>query len=829
MKIFKYSIRQARREWRSGELRALAAALAVAAAAMAAVGSFTERIEKALRASANELLAADLVVASRRIPAADWGEQAAARDIATTTTVEFPSVAFSGDASMLVQVKAVAAGYPLRGKLKISDAPFAPAREAGGIPEPGTVWVDPRLLGELQLAVGDPLELGELTFTVARVIALEPDRASGVFNLAPRVMMNLEQLEPAGLVGSGSRVRYRFLIAGQAGAVEAFRDWLEPKLESGQFFQSLEDTQQQVGAALDRAQRFLSLAALTAVILAGVAIIIAVRRFVERHLDTVAILRCLGARQRPVMLSFVAQLVWLALPAISLGCVLGYLAQSLLVVGMGDLIPEQLPLPGPLPALAAAATGLLALLGYGVPPLLRLRTVPPVRVLNRQLGQPAPTHFLLYLAPVAFSLALILWQARDAKLGLLMAAGILASLALLAGAAALLVRSLKRLSHGRGVAWRFGLANVSKRGGGTLLQIAGIGLGMMVIFLLSVIQTELLRGWRDTLPADTPNFFLINIQPDQVDSTGRYLNEHGIVSQGLFPMAVARLTAINGEAPDPDDYDNPRARFRIEGNVNLSWSEELPAANRIIEGSWWGAERNQPLVSLAESWAEIFDLKVGDELSFAVGAEEVTARVASIREVDWDSFQVNFFILLSEGAVGEVPRTYISSLHVPEDRFDEVSGLVRMHPNVSVLDVGAILKRVRDIIERVSLTVQFVFGFTLLAGITVLLAALQSGLTERIYEGAVLRTLGGSRRQLRLAVLSEFSLLGGVAGLLAALAANLVGLVLADQVFNIVYQPAWWLLALGLILGAAGIGLTGLAGSQPVLRTPPVATLRRAA
>ncbi len=829
MKILSFSLRQARREWRSGELKALAAALAIAAAAMAAVGSFTERVEKALRAGANELLAADLVVASRRIPGADWSEQATARGLETTTTVEFPSVVFAGEASMLVQVKAVAPGYPLRGRLEVSDAPFEAAEPAGGIPASGSVWVDPRLLGELELTVGDSLELGELRFAIDKVIALEPDRASGVFNLAPRVLMNIDRLDAAGLVGTGSRVRYRFLIAGEPAAVADFRAWLDPKLEPGQFFQSIEDTQRQVGSALDRAQRFLSLAALTAVILSGIAIVIAVRQFVNRHLDTVAILRCLGARQRPVMLSFVAQLVWLALPALGLGCVLGYGAQELLVLGMGDLIPEDLPWPGPLPALAAALTGLLALLGYGVPPLLRLKTVPPVRVLNRQLGQPAPTHFLLYLAPVAFSLALILWQARDFKLGLLMAAGIAASLGLLAGAAAVLVRSLKRFSHGRGVAWRFGLANVSKRGAGTLLQIAGIGLGLMVIFLLSVIQTELLRGWRDTLPADTPNFFLINIQPDQVDSTEAFLRNHGIGSQGLFPMAVARLSAINGERPDPDDFDNPRARFRIEGNVNLSWSEELPAANRIIEGEWWGNERDQPLVSLARSWSEVFDLQLGDELSFTVGAEEVTARVASIREVDWDSFQVNFFILLSEGAVGDVPRTYISSLHVPDESFDQVSGLVRMHPNISVLDVGAILKRVRDIIERVSLTVQFVFAFTLLAGVTVLIAALQSGLSERIYEGAVLRTLGGSRRQLRLAVLSEFSLLGGVAGLLSALAANAVGWVLADQVFNIGYEPAWWLLALGLLAGAAGIGLTGLIGSQAVLRTPPVATLRRAA
>jgi putative ABC transport system permease protein len=809
-------------------LRALVAALAISAAALSAVGAFTERVEKALATSANELLAADLVVRSRRVFDNGWDQEAATRGLASARTTAFPSVAFHGDESLLVQVKAVSEGYPLRGKLTLSEQPFGPARNADSAPPAGTVWVDPGVVNQLQVPVGESLELGELKLIVDAVIVLEPDRANGLFNIAPRVMMNASDLAASGLIGEGSRVRHQFLIAGDEEPMADFRSWLESRLQPGQYFQSLKDSQQQVASALDRSQRFLSLAALTAVILAGVAVVISVRQFVSRHLDTVAILRCLGAPQRPVLTAFALQLLWLALPALVVGVALGYGAQSLLVWGMGDLIPESLPLPGLVPGALAMLTGLLALFGYGFPPMLALRQVPPVRVLNRQLGQPRPSHLLSYLAPVGFSIGLIFWQARDVTLGVAMTGGIAATIALLTGAAWILVRMLRQLSKGRGLSWRFGLANVAKRGSGSLLQIAGLGLGLMVIFLLGVIQADLMKGWRESLPENAPNYFLINIQPEQVESTRQYISEAGIKSQGLFPMATARLLEINGEVPDPEDFADPRAENRIKGNVRLSWSEELPKANRVIKGEWWSTDQQAHQVSLARSWADELELEIGDTLTFDVGSERVTAEITSIREVDWDSFEVNFFILLTPAAIDEVPHSFISSLYVEPTKGDQVSNLVRLHSNISVINVGAVLQRVRTIIDRVSLTVQSVFGFTLLAGVTVLVAALQAGLVARIYEGAVLRTLGGSRKQLRRAVLSEFAMLGGVAGLLAAVAAIAVGWILADQVFKMPYQPSLWLPPAGLALGAIGIALTGLIGSRPVLSTPPVAILRKA-
>ncbi len=827
MKVLSFSLRQARREWRAGELRELAVALLIAAAALAAVGAFTDRAGQALKANANELLAADLVLRSRTAPNETWLAEAERRGLSHATTVEFPSVVFFGERSLLISVKAVTAGYPLRGSLSLADRPFGEEYPAAGVPPPGRLWADARVFNQLDAGVGDALELGDLVLNGARVIAMEPDRGSTVFNLAPRVMIHYSDLPASGLIGEGSRVRYQWLLAGEASNVDAFRDWLAERLQPGQFFRSLEDSQQQIARTLERSNRFLSLAALTAVILGGIAVIISVRHFVRRHLDTVAILRCLGARQRPLLAAFALQLLWVALPALIVGCVLGYSAQAALVWSMGDLLPDGLPLPGWQPALTAVATGLLALLGYGLPPLLALGRVPPVRVLNRQIGQPRPGHVLSYVLPVGFSVVLIAWLAGDLNLTLAISGGILATLLLLTAVAALLIRALKRFSRSRSISWRFGLANVSKRGGGTLLQMAGLGLSLMVMLLLAVVQADLLKGWRDSLPEDAPNFFLINIQPDQVDAVDAYVGQTGMQSQGLFPMATARLTGLNGRTPDAGDYTDPRAEFRIRGTINVSWAAELPRGNTLVQGEWWDPSATEPQVSLAESWAEVFGLEVGDSISFSVASDEVTARVASIREVDWDSFEVNFFILLSPGAVGEVPRTYIGSLNVPPAEVNALTELSRRHSNISIIDIGSLLQRVRTIIERVSLTVQIVFLFTVLAGVTVLAAALTASLSQRTYEGAVLRTLGGSRTQLRHAVLAEFTVIGGMAGLLAGAASLVIGWVLATQVFAIPYQGSLWLPAAGAVVGAAGIGLLGLLGNRSVLRTPPMAVLRK--
>ena len=827
MKIFRFSLRQVRREWRAGELRALALALTVSAAALTSVGAFSERVRKALTQGANELLAADLVIQSRQVVNPQWAEEANRRGLSSALTIEFPTVAFSDSGSVLVQVKGVSSGYPLRGKLTLAKESYGPTTVAEAIPGAREAWVDPRVLAELGLNVGQTMELGDHQFAVNQTIAFEPDGGGGVFNLAPRVMLAFESIEQAGLLGPGARVQYRQLIAGDPTEIATFSRWLKPRLSAGESIQTLADSQQQIGRALDRANQFLLLAALTAVLLAGIAIVIAVRQFVERHLDTVAILRCLGSGQTNIICAFALVLLWAALPALLLGAALGYACQHLLILSLGDLLPTTVPQAGPGAVIIAMGIGLLTLLGYGIPPLLRLRRVPPVRVLNRQMGNAPASQFTSDAIVVIFSLGLIWWLSSDIKLGAVMAGASLGAGLLLAAGAFLLIRLARRLAKGRTLGWRYGIANLARRNRGVLMQVAGLGLGLTAIFLLGVIQRDLMTGWRNTLPANAPNFFLINVQPDQINIIEQHFERTQADTQGLFPLAVTRLTAINGEVPNPDSLPTPRARRRIDGNMNISWGNDLSIGNTIVQGQWQDPAVEGPQISLAQSWSQSMGLTLGDRLTFGAGSVEITGTVSSIRAVDWDSFQPNFFITFSDTPTQTLPHTYISSVFLPEGQFSIVAELVRQLPNVSVIDVGTLMKKVRDMIERVSLTVQIVFLFTLLAGVVVLLAALSAGLSQRQHEGAVLRTLGGSSRQLRSAIFSEFATLGAVAGVLAAVAALGAGALLAREVFEIEYQISWWLPALGLAAGGLCIGTTGLLGSRSVLQTPPMVTLRQ--
>ena len=821
MRLLSIAWRLASRELRGGELGALIAALLVATAALTAVGAFAERVEGGLKASANELLGGDLVVASRYALDPAWQAEAASRGLQTATAAEFPTVVFAEDQSMLVQAKAVSQSYPLRGKLEVARSLDAPGESVASGPAPGTAWVDARVLSELGMRMGDIVAVGDVDLTVEKVIRLEPDRAGGLFALAPRVLFSENDLQSAGLLGEGSRARFSLLLAGTSTVVDEYRQWLSPR-RGDAFFQTLEESQQQLSSALDRARRFLSLAALTAVLLSGVAIVIAVRQFVQRNLDTVAMLRCVGASQREILTLFTALLIFVGVPSLILGVGAGYAAQAGLIAAMGELIPESLPEAGVMPALAGLVTGITILLGFGIPPLIRLRSVSPIRVLSRQLAEENGRQWVTYLLPIAFAVALVFWQAQDVELASLMVGGIAGATIGLALAAWIAIALAARWRNAAGIGWRYGVANVARRRGASLLQVSGLGIGLTVLFLLGVVQSDLLRSWRSALPENAPNYFLINIQPDQVPALDENLQAAGAQYNGIFPMAVARIIQINDEDPNPDSR---RARRRIDGTIRVSWAETLPPANRIVRGQWWTGQQQ---VSLAESWAESLNLDVGDTLTIGVGDTETTVTVANIREVEWDSFEVNFFVLMSPDSVQEFDATFLTSLYLPRSDFSRLSAAIRPFANISVIDVGTILDRVRTITERVSLTVRIVFLFTLAAGIVVLLAVLRAGLRARLFEGAVLRTLGGERRQLRRAVAAEFAVIGGIAGLLGAIASLIIGWQLAERAFGVDYQPSLWLIPAGTLGVGVAVAAIGLWGARRVLRTPPVVVFRQA-
>lgn len=822
-----FSLRALRRDWRAGELRILSIALIIAVGGLTTVGFFVDRVQQAMRLQANELLAADLVLVSSE-PIAE-ARQGRAREMGlqTARTLAFRSVALAAEQMQLVELKAVSEAYPLRGNLRLANAPFAEDAPTRFIPPRGEVWVTAPLLQTLAIDVGGAINLGHASFRVGKVLTYEPDRGGELFNIAPRVLMNIDDVAATRLIQRGSRVRHKLLVAGEASAVQAFRAWLSSRTAANERVLTLEEGRPELRRALERAQQFLGLAALVSVLLAGVAIAMAARRYADRHLDTSAIMRCLGATQATIVRAFALEMAWLGLGASLAGCVLGYAAHLALTGILAGLVATSLPAPSLVPLLVAVPVGLAVLAGFALPPLLALRQVPPTRVLRRDVTTVSTGSVLTYGAAMLTMIALMAWQARDLKLFAWVTGGTLVTLLVLGLAALILVRALQRLRGRVGVAWRFGLANIARRAGGSAAQIVAFGLGVMVLLLLSMVRGDLLAGWRDTIPAHTPNHFLINIQPDQVSALREFLVRQAIDMPTLHPMVRARLVAVNERAVSAEHFSDAHAKRHARREFNLSWAAALRADNRVVAGRWWKpADHGQPLISFEEGLAHTLGIKLGDVLKYNIAGTEIALQVSNLRAVDWDTFNVNFFAILPPGVLEAFPATYVTSFYLPTQEKGMLASLVKAFPNVTVIDVEALMSKVRLIMERASTAIEYIFLFTVLAGLAVLYAAIQTTQDERRYESAVLRILGARRQQLVRGLLAEFVTLGMLGGTVAGLAATVLGYVLAEHVFHFPYQFNPWIWVFGWMGGAVGIGVAGTLGTRHVLHQPPAKTLR---
>lgn len=837
MNLLRHAWRALRREALAGDLLTVFAALVLGVAVMTAVGTLVNRVNLALTGSAAEMLGGDLGVAGRDDPPAAFVEEAQRRGLAHTRLASFGSVLFQGDASQMASIKAVEAGYPLRGALRVRATPGGALIADAGMPAKGQAYADPRLLQALGLKAGDDLEFGAGTLRIAGIIESEPDAGGDLLTLSPTLLVNRADVEGTGLLGPGSRINYRVMFAGPAADIASFRQWLLPQVK-GMRLLSVNDTQRGVRQAFDLAGRFLGLSALLAVLLAGVATALAANRFALRRIDQVAILRCLGARQRDILAGLALQLLMLAVPACAIGIGLGMAAQEGLVQVLGSLVPQRLPLPEAMPALTGAGIGLLLLFGFGLPPLLRLRGVPPMRVLNRSFAALPPASLLAYVAALAASLVLAVQVTGDLKLALWVLGG-LAGLAVAAGVVGfLLLQLLRGLQHRLHGNWRLGLAALTRRRMLAVMQLVGLSLSLCALLLLAVIGPGLLQQWRERLPADTPNYFLINIQPEQRDSVLAALQGLGADDASIEPMATGRLIAINGKPPlrvdrTPADDNQPQGEGQRDDDdenrpLNFSWRSTFPPANTLVNGTFWKPDSTAAEASVEIGWAKRYGVYPGDRITIAVGEQQREFSVTSVRKADWNTFRPNFFVLLNPNAVGDTPHNLLSAFHLPAGQAAGLGALVRAQPNLSLLDVDAVISQVRDVMERVAQAVQLVMVFSLLAGVLVLLAALQATAGERRYDSAVLRTLGATRRQLRGAVLVEFGALGALAALLAVGAAAVIGVAVSQKVFELPLLPPWPGLLLGGLLGIALSLLAGWLGTRRILHTPPALALREA-
>jgi putative ABC transport system permease protein len=830
--MLKLSLTMTMRDWRARELHFLLVALMIAVASLSSVGFFVDRMRNSLARDANTLLGADLLVSSDQGINPAWRAEAQRRGLTMADTVVFPSMALAGEGerpgSRLVSLKAVSSTYPLRGNLKLQQGDAEVA--TNGVPVPGSVWVDPALLTALHLQVGAKIKLGDQEFTIAQTIASEPDRGASFMNFAPRAMISMQDLAATHLVQDGSRVTYRLLLAGTPKVVSGFQSFLKQAIDAGNLkgvrLESLESGRPEMRATLDRAEQFLSLVSLLSAMLAAVAIAMAARRFMLRHVDACAMLRCLGLTQNQVTAMYLIEFLLIGIAGSVAGVLLGFAGHYVLLEWLGGLVSKNLPAASWLPALQGIITGLLLLVGFAMPPIFQLRNVPHNRVIRREQDAPQPLTVATYVLGLGMFISLLLWEVGDIKLGLLTAAGFLLGLLGFALIAWLAVASLKRLrtlfNHS---AWRFAVTALQRRPGATVIQVVSLALGLMALLLLTVVRADLITAWKKSTPADAPNQFVINIQPDQRADIAARLQK--FTQPELYPMIRGRLIEVNQQAINAESFTDGRGKQLIEREFNLSTMKDLPELNTITAGAWYkDASATVPEASVEEGIAKTLNLKLGDKLTFDIAGQNVTATVTSLRKLDWSSMRVNFFVVINPKAMLDMPQTWITAFHLPETNKTFVNGLMQTYPNLTIVDVGAVLKQVQGVLDQVVTAVEFLFLFTLASGVLVLYAALAGSQDIRMREAALLRALGATRKQLSQAQWIEFLLIGGLAGLLAASGASSVGWALARFSFEFPwsFSPMVWLA--GVLVGAGCAVIGGWMGLRNVLNQPPLLSLR---
>ncbi len=822
------------RDWRSGELTLLLASLVIAVSTVTTITLFVDRLQQALERESATFLAADRVIVSNASIPSEILLQAEVLELKQAEALIFLSMVFSDDRAQFSSVKAVNDYYPLRGNLRISDSPFTRGEVVEHGPKPGEVWVESRLIASLDIQTGDIIDIGAATFVVSKALIKEPDRGGGFSSTGPRVMMNLADVVTTEVVQPGSRITYRYLFSGNTDSLAEFQSWVKPRLKEGSRIFGVKEGTESIGNALDRAERFLLLGGLLGVILSGVAIALSAQRYSHRHYDHVAILKTLGATPNGIDGLFLVIFVILGLVATLAGSSLGFAAQIGIVSILAPYIPIELPAPGLRPIWLGLITGFVCLLSFALPPLLKLRSIEPVRVIRRDVEEGSVTNRLAYSVGILGTLGLMWWYSEDLKLTLMIFSGGVVALAVLSVIAFLLLRSGRVLGMQAGSVWRLALAGMQRRGQENTLQILVFGLAIMLLLILFLVRTALIEDWEAQIPEGAPNHFAINISPDDVGSINRLFTDNKIRSQPLYPMIQGRITEINGQSAK--DRDNDRRRRagpdadrgpRSGSTRNLTYAAHLPDDNRVIAGAWWPEDyAGEPQISLEKDLARSNDLKVGDKLVFRIQGRELSTTVTSIRSVSWDNMRPNFYIILSPGALDDFPSTFMTSFYLEREDKIFLNELLRAHPTMTVIEVDAIIEQIKTIISQVTLAIELVLALILISGGLVLLASVQASMDERFRQHAILRTLGAGRRLVMGSLVIEFCVLGLFAGVLAVVGSEVTVWGLETEIFELDYSinPVIWFL--GPLVGTVLIGVIGTVATFKVVKTPPTIVLR---
>ncbi|MEM7196160.1 MAG: FtsX-like permease family protein [Pseudomonadota bacterium] len=813
------------RDWRSGELSVILIALVIGISSHVAIGHFTDRLSRAMEKNARQMMGGDLVLGSSRAFDAKIRDRAETLGNEVAESSFFSTMISGNDEFLLVSVRTVSDNYPLKGSLRVARQLYGEEFRLSHPPEPGTLWAEPRILHQLDLKVGDKLTIGERTLELAGVLMYEPDRGNNFYGFTPRVIMHQQDLLSTNVVQPGSRVWYRIMLAGTGEQIESFDSWMQQRIKPGQRIFNLEEDRPGVNEALDKARTYMSLASLIALMLAAVAIANSSKRYMQRHYDNSALLRCLGCRKSDVLLIYLMQLCLLAIVGGILGNVLGWLGQIGLFVLIDNLVAVTIPAATVAVGLSAIALAVVVVIGTALPSLLQLRSVTPLRVLRQDLEPVPPSGWFIRGAALLAVTLLMLVYTRNIMLTLGMLAGGTIIGLLSAGILNVFFRALSHQTGRLPTDLQTGIRNFLRRRKDAIIQTMSFSLIIMTMLVIVLLRTELLSTWQNSIPEDAPNHFVLNIQGSDTDQYNAYLQDNGFSADDLFPVVRGRLTRINSNPVRDHVSKEKRDHNSLTRELNLTWTDQLPPDNKIIAGNWWSGEEPDNAVSVESELAENLDIDIGDTLTFFTGEREWEAVVSSIRTVEWDNFKPNFYMLFKQRALDGLPTTWINSFYLPSNEKQKLSALIRAFPSITLLEMDAIIDQVRTILAQVIVAIEAILLFILAAGMTVTLAAIQTTMDERIRESVVMRILGAKRALIRNNQLVEFATLGFIAGLFAVVGAELINALLQYRIFELTYTPTWWAWVLTPVASAILIVLIGLRSGRRVVRQNPVTVL----
>ena len=825
MNGLRLALRFLRRDSRSGELTLLMLALIIAVASSTAISLFANRINRSMNYQAAEFLAADLVLSSPDPISGYILQQADNLGLKQSQGTEFSSVLMENDEFLLAGVKAVSANYPLYGYLKIRQQSYAQEQTVFHGPKPGEAWVESRILSALKLKLGDPLRVGEQALRISQIITYEPDKRGDLYSLSPRVMINAADLEATRVLQPGSHVHRFFQFAGAEENIIKFKRWLEPKVTVSQRIMDVYEDRPKLGSALKKAERYLGLSSIVVILISGVAIAMATRRYSERHFNSTAILRCLGYKQNQVLQLFLWQFLLIGLIASTIGCALGWVSQEFLLYTLRELLPAKVATPSILAVLFGMVMGIVVLFGFALPPLLRLKQVSPLRILRRDLVPLPSSAWLVYGLALTLLFALISQYTGDLKLTLSIIGSCALSLLIIGGLVYLLLTATRLLLAHVNLTWRFGLQGLSRNRQSNTVQVLAFSITMLAIILSFTVRTDLINDWQQHLPEEAPNHFALNVFADQKEALEQELKQQGVKISHFYPVVRGRLVAINSIPVQQIVTKESQGERAIHRDLSLTWTQKPPQDNKIVAGLWQ-AQRKPGMVSIEQKLAKSLKVKLGDTLTFTIASQQITAQVDSIRKVNWDTMKPNFYMMFSPGSIDQFAYTYITSFYLAAEKKDLLNQLLKHYPAMTLLDVDLLLQQIKRILTQLTAAINYLLYFALIAGFLVLFAAVQTTLDERIYTGVLMRTLGAKRRFLQKIQWIEFSVLGFIAGLLAVLMAQLVIFSLYHFVLKMDFNINLTLCLLFPIASALFIGLAGFWGTRSVVGQSPMKVLR---